>query len=197
MNPKISILSPSQKKRPAVPRDFIHKMKLKKTVPSQIEWYSETSNSSKHLDSLKFTNFLPYPLPAQFELLRAEIKNSLNSLSKYDIDDLGDYYRDQRRLSIVQECLKDEDKDNLEYVYKFKFTNLLDKKGSIRIYFLFDTDVIKQEYICRVFLIDPFHLVVPAAFGGRTAEQNRDFFYSTNFENKKCISNFLVNPLKK
>jgi len=175
---------------------FIKKIELGRENV-KIRWQSESVKKSDHQDKLQFTNFLGITIPSDIELRLKEVKSDIHNLSKYDCRPVSELNKKSRYKDILSLYLTNTDIDDcFGLIYKFQCRNLAGATASIRFYFVYEVNPETKEYYQTVFLIDPFHLVIPSKLivGKKVFSANEALVmnYRNNRENDRCLSKYFM-----
>lgn len=164
---------------------------------AKIRWHSENAKKSKHDIELKFTNYLGTSIPSDIKNRLLEVKADISKLRDYEYRPVDELQRKSRYKNILSLYLDEIPIDDCYgLIYKFQCKSLVGVTASIRFYFLYEVNPDTREYFQSVFLVDPFHLVIPSSRVKRNKKYDANqvllMDYDTNKCNKRCLSEFLM-----
>lgn len=163
----------------------------------EVEWYSEDSKKSKHLDN-EFTNFV------EDFLTDIEIENGIDVLND-DLENLKDnnlppvdipYNEKGQRLKDIIELYFTIDNSHEDYWFvktdiNTEFQTLTNRRSSFRVIMVNMKDMENNKHFLQILFLDPHHLFIPGGHNGKTAEQTKNDTYRSCRNYDTCISEYL------
>ena len=164
----------------------------------EVVWAEDgRAKNSKHEHKLSFTNYLHKGASTEILHRLNFLKCNLQDIVAMDnTSHVGGIESNDRLRAILKLYLPDSiDPYYSDYVYKVSMKDAFGASTSVRVYGLYEPYELKPidsvKYRFSVFLIDPWHLVIPSAHKGVNTDKYLENTYRENRQNRLCLSNFL------
>lgn len=163
----------------------------------EIDWYSEESKKSDHIEN-EFTNYVEdFITDYQVEHTIEVLNNGLDVLKKHKLDTVDINYDSKgKRIKEIIELYFKFRNPREEYWFvktdiKTEFQSDINSAGSSRIVMVNAKDMETKKHYLQILFVDPYHLFIPGRHKGKSAEETKKETYEKCSDFETCLSKYL------